>query len=252
MPRMGSKGDDRPQSERCKPRLCDLKSRRTGWLTCRRGLVPEESQPRDGAGRRSKHGRICARPGRFRARSSGRAAPIVLVLAFGKSLAFISLLIPAWGALVAIGALDRRQRHQLLAGLDRRRDRRGARRLALLLVRLQIQGTGRPDMAAVALSGDPAARRGLREKMGRTQRFSSAGFSDRCAPRCRLPQEYSRCRTGGSRSPISFLRWSGRRRCCCSATSSGRSSNGCGGGCDTGSKSSVHLDENRDRPYARP
>src|SRR6478672_3416744 len=32
------------------------------------------------------------------------AAPIVLVLAFGESLAFISLLIPAWGALVAIGA----------------------------------------------------------------------------------------------------------------------------------------------------
>jgi membrane protein DedA with SNARE-associated domain len=33
------------------------------------------------------------------------AAPIVLLLAFGESLAFISLLIPAWGALVAIGAL---------------------------------------------------------------------------------------------------------------------------------------------------
>ena len=33
------------------------------------------------------------------------AAPIVLVLAFGESLAFISLLAPAWGALVAIGAL---------------------------------------------------------------------------------------------------------------------------------------------------
>src|SRR5260370_32922730 len=33
------------------------------------------------------------------------AAPIVLVLAFGESLAFISLLIPAWGALVAIGTL---------------------------------------------------------------------------------------------------------------------------------------------------
>jgi membrane protein DedA with SNARE-associated domain len=32
-------------------------------------------------------------------------APIVLLLAFGESLAFISLLIPAWGALVAIGAL---------------------------------------------------------------------------------------------------------------------------------------------------
>ena len=36
---------------------------------------------------------------------SAWAAPIVLVLAFGESLAFISLLIPAWGALVAIGAL---------------------------------------------------------------------------------------------------------------------------------------------------
>ena len=33
------------------------------------------------------------------------AAPIVLVLAFCESLAFISLLVPAWGALVAIGYL---------------------------------------------------------------------------------------------------------------------------------------------------
>src|ERR1700736_6358119 len=33
------------------------------------------------------------------------ASPIVLLLAFGESLAFISVLIPAWGALVAIGAL---------------------------------------------------------------------------------------------------------------------------------------------------
>ena len=31
--------------------------------------------------------------------------PVVFALAFGESLAFISLLIPAWGALVAIGAL---------------------------------------------------------------------------------------------------------------------------------------------------
>jgi membrane protein DedA with SNARE-associated domain len=33
------------------------------------------------------------------------AAPIVFLLAFGESLAFISLLIPAWAALVAMGAL---------------------------------------------------------------------------------------------------------------------------------------------------
>ena len=33
------------------------------------------------------------------------APPIVFALAFGESLAFVSLLIPAWSALVAIGAL---------------------------------------------------------------------------------------------------------------------------------------------------
>jgi membrane protein DedA with SNARE-associated domain len=33
------------------------------------------------------------------------AAPVVFALAFGESLAFISLLLPAWGALVAMGAL---------------------------------------------------------------------------------------------------------------------------------------------------
>ena len=33
------------------------------------------------------------------------AVPVVFALDFGESLAFISLLIPAWGALVAIGAL---------------------------------------------------------------------------------------------------------------------------------------------------
>ncbi len=33
------------------------------------------------------------------------AAPIVFALAFGESLAFFSLLVPAWSALVAIGAL---------------------------------------------------------------------------------------------------------------------------------------------------
>jgi membrane protein DedA with SNARE-associated domain len=36
---------------------------------------------------------------------AGWAPAIVFALAFGESLAFISLLIPAWGALVAIGAL---------------------------------------------------------------------------------------------------------------------------------------------------
>jgi membrane protein DedA with SNARE-associated domain len=33
------------------------------------------------------------------------AAPVVLMLAFGESLAFISLLLPAWAALISMGAL---------------------------------------------------------------------------------------------------------------------------------------------------
>ena len=33
------------------------------------------------------------------------AAPVVFLLAFGESLAFVSLMVPAWGALVGIGAL---------------------------------------------------------------------------------------------------------------------------------------------------
>lgn len=41
----------------------------------------------------------------FARENAAWAPPIVFALAFGESLAFISLLIPAWGALVALGAL---------------------------------------------------------------------------------------------------------------------------------------------------
>ncbi len=41
----------------------------------------------------------------FVQRHADMAAPIMFVLAFAESLAFISLLVPAWGALVAVGAL---------------------------------------------------------------------------------------------------------------------------------------------------
>jgi membrane protein DedA with SNARE-associated domain len=41
----------------------------------------------------------------FVQRNADWAAPIMFVLAFAESLAFISLLVPAWGALVAVGAL---------------------------------------------------------------------------------------------------------------------------------------------------
>ena len=63
------------------------------------------------------------------------APPIVFALAFGESLAFISLLIPAWGALVAIGALIGSSGISFWPVVDRRRARRRLRRLAVLLDR---------------------------------------------------------------------------------------------------------------------
>jgi membrane protein DedA with SNARE-associated domain len=68
------------------------------------------------------------------------AAPIVFALAFMESLAFISLLVPAWGALVLIGRSSARGA-QFLADLGRGLDRRGARRLAVLLDRRKLEHT---------------------------------------------------------------------------------------------------------------
>jgi membrane protein DedA with SNARE-associated domain len=48
---------------------------------------------------------VFSRPCRFRARASGLGGPHRRILAFAESLAFLSLLTPAWSALVAIGAL---------------------------------------------------------------------------------------------------------------------------------------------------
>ena len=54
------------------------------------------------------------------------ASPIVFALCFAESLAFISLLVPAWAALVGIGAMISAEQSQLLADLDRGFARRGA------------------------------------------------------------------------------------------------------------------------------
>ena len=146
------------------------------------------------------------------------AAPIVLVLAFGESLAFISLLIPAWGALVAIGALI------------------GASGISFWPVWI-AGGIGaalgdwvsywfgfkyKEQVAQMwPLSRYPEILpRGeaFVKKWGVPSDLHRPVFRTACAPRCRSPPAFSRCRIGGSRSPISSRRWSGRRRCCCSAT----------------------------------
>src|SRR5262245_47017903 len=85
-------------------------SRSTGWLTSsgsRAALsLTARRQQRNGAGRTFLEMEDFARTlADFVREHQAWAAPIVLLLAFGESLAFFSLLIPAWGALVAIGAL---------------------------------------------------------------------------------------------------------------------------------------------------
>ena len=86
------------------PRLCDLMSR-IGLAYLFLGCVPLERFIR-GSTERKAHDEMedLARAlAEFVRHHQAWAAPIVMLLAFAESLAFISLLVPAWGALVAIG-----------------------------------------------------------------------------------------------------------------------------------------------------
>ena len=56
----------------------------------------------------------------------GWAPLVVFLLAFGESLAFISLLLPAWAALLRHRHADHGRWHQFLADLDRGLARRRA------------------------------------------------------------------------------------------------------------------------------
>jgi membrane protein DedA with SNARE-associated domain len=96
----------KPEFTHC-PRLCDLMSRK-GLAYLFLGIEPIEGfKGETGSGRGRAFGMedLARALADFVRDHQAWAAPIVLVLAFGESLAFISLLIPAWGALVAIGAL---------------------------------------------------------------------------------------------------------------------------------------------------
>ena len=131
------------------------------------------------------------------------AAPMVFALAFGESLAFISLLIPAWAALVGIGVLigsgDLNFWPIWVAGAL------GAALGDWLSYWIGLK-LGPPVAHIWPLSRHPDLHpegRGLREELGRARRSSSAASSGRCAPRCRWSPAFSRCRSGGSRSPIS-------------------------------------------------
>ena len=58
--------------------------------------------------------------------NQGWAPLVVFLLAFGELLAFISLLLPAWLALITIGTLHHGGRAEFLADLGRRLARRRA------------------------------------------------------------------------------------------------------------------------------
>ena len=100
------------------------------------------------------------------------AAPVVFALAFGESLAFVSLLIPAWAALVGIGVLI---------------------------------GSGNLNFWPVWVAGSVGAQVAVDPPFGVRQGACTAAdlSSARCAPRCRWSRASSTCRIGRSRSPIS-------------------------------------------------
>ena len=100
------------------------------------------------------------------------AAPIMFALAFAESLAFISLLIPAWAALVAIGAIVASQGFHIIIPVWIAASIGAAlRRLAVLLDRSQARASRAAHMAAVAPPDAHSTRRAVREKVGRARHF---------------------------------------------------------------------------------
>ena len=141
------------------------------------------------------------------------AAPVVFLLAFGESLAFLSLMVPGWAALVGIGALMGASGINFWPVWIA-----GAMGAALgdwisYWIGYRFKDDVAADVAVVALSGSAAERREVRQPPGASRASSSAASSDRCAPSCRWPPASSKCRTGdfSSRTFSSALRLGGRR-----------------------------------------
>src|ERR1700720_4009970 len=133
------------------------------------------------------------------------AAPIVFALAFGESLAFISLLIPAWAALVGIGVLISHGNLNFwpiwVAGSI------GAALGDWLSYWIGVK-LGPPVAHMWPLSRHPELlpKGEAFVKRWAYLRSSSAVSSDRCAPRSRWSPASSGCPRGNSR-----LRTSARR-----------------------------------------
>ena len=103
---------------------------------------------------------------------------------------------------------DRRERHRLLADLDRRLRGRGIRRLAVLLDRASLQGRGCACLAAVAISRPDPRGHAFFERWGLAGVFIGRFFGP-LRRRSRWSPASARCRACRSRSPMSHRRWSG-------------------------------------------
>ena len=127
------------------------------------------------------------------------AAPIVFVLAFGESLAFISLLIPAWGALVLIGALIV-QAGGIASGRSGSPARSAPRSATGCRTGSAASSSTRCSTSGRCRATPNSCREGdAFIGSGACSEYSSGASPARCAPRFRWSPASSKCRTGCSR-----------------------------------------------------
>ena len=156
------------------------------------------------------------------------AAPIAFALAFGESLAFISLVIPAWAALVGIGVLIGSSNLRLwpifiAASLGAAFGDVGSRTgpASSSARRLHVCGRCRGILTCY-----PGARRSCAS--GACLPFSSVASSDLCVLRYPWWPAYSACPIGRSSWQTSLRRFFGRLCCSPWVISLLRLSGGCG------------------------
>lgn len=155
------------------------------------------------------------------------AAPIVFALAFGELLAFISLLIPAWAALVAIGALIASSKLNFwpiwVAGSV------GAALGDWLSYWVGLK-LGSPVAHVWPLSRHPESFPKVRHSCSAGARLQSSSVVSlgHCAPRSPSWPAFSKCIIGNSKSQILLRPSSGHGCCSLWATSSAGWSGGYG------------------------
>ena len=131
------------------------------------------------------------------------AAPVAFAFAFLESICAVFLANPGLGSPGKHRGAGGGKRHSFLADMDRGRCGSGARRLDLLLARVQVQRADQPGLASVALSRSVAARPCLHGTVGRAKYLHRQIFLARCARRFPWSRVSWKCLIGLFRLPIS-------------------------------------------------